>query len=240
MRAIQTYTSGRDTLLLCANQCDAVGIPLPTLHWLQQAHWQQSAKANSGRGQAVLIDEPAQMVLRDYCRGGLVRHVSERRFIFGGLTTTRPYRELNLLNKMHQAGLPVPRGLAGRVSRYGISYEASILMARIPHSCEVHEHLLAKPLAGQHWQQIGCLISQLHDNQVYHHDLNIHNIMIDRDDKFWLIDFDKCAEKAGDQWKAGNLNRLNRSLVKEHGKYQGYHFMPENWDSLLSGYNQPG
>lgn len=240
MRAIQTYTSGRDTLLLCANQCDAVGIPLPTLHWLQQAHWQQSAKANSGRGQAVLIDEPAQMVLRDYCRGGLVRHVSERRFIFGGLTTTRPYRELSLLNKMHQAGLPVPRGLAGRVSRYGISYEASILMARIPHSCEVHEHLLAKPLAGQHWQQIGCLIRQLHDNQVYHHDLNIHNIMIDRDDKFWLIDFDKCAEKAGDQWKAGNLNRLNRSLVKEHGKYQGYHFMPENWDSLLSGYNQPG
>lgn len=240
MQAIETYTSGRDTLLLCANQCDAVGIPLPTLHWLQQAHWQQSAKANSGRGQAVLIDEPAQMVLRDYCRGGLVRHVSERRFIFGGLTTTRPYRELSLLNKMHQAGLPVPRGLAGRVSRYGISYEASILMARIPHSCEVHEHLLAKPLAGQHWQQIGCLIRQLHDNQVYHHDLNIHNIMIDRDDKFWLIDFDKCAEKAGDQWKAGNLNRLNRSLVKEHGKYQGYHFMPENWDSLLSGYNQPG
>ena len=238
MRAIQTYTSGRDTLLLCANQCDAVGIPLPTLHWLQQAHWQQSAKANSGRGQAVLIDEPAQMVLRDYCRGGLVRHVSERRFIFGGLTSTRPYRELNLLNKMHQAGLPVPRGLAGRVSRYGISYEASILMERIPHSREVHEHLLTKPLSAQQWQQIGRLIRQLHDNQIYHHDLNIHNIMIDRDDKFWLIDFDKCAEKAGDQWKAGNLSRLNRSLLKEQGKYTGYHFTPDDWQNLQTGYNR--
>ena len=102
MQAIQTYTSGRDTLLLCADQCEAFGIPVPPAEWLQQSHWQQSATANSGRGQAVLIDEPAQMVLRDYCRGGLVRHVSERRFIFGGLTTTRPYRELNLLNKMQQ------------------------------------------------------------------------------------------------------------------------------------------
>ncbi|WP_296047334.1 3-deoxy-D-manno-octulosonic acid kinase [uncultured Alteromonas sp.] len=239
MQAIETYTSGRDTLLLCANQCEAVGIPLPPLQWLQQSHWQQATTANSGRGQAVLIDDPAPMVLRDYCRGGLVRHVSERRFVFGGLTATRPYRELSLLNKMHAAGLPVPRGLAGRVSRYGLCYEASILMERIPHSCEVHEHLLTAPLSAQQWQEAGRLIRTLHDNQVYHHDLNIHNIMIDRNNKFWLIDFDKCAHKDGDQWKAGNLSRLNRSLHKEQGKYAGYHFAQSNWDSLQSGYNQP-
>ena len=56
--------------------------------------------------------------------------------------------------------------------------------------------------------------------------------MIDRDDKFWLIDFDKCAEKGGDQWKAGNLSRLNRSLLKEQGKYTGYHFTPDDWQHL--------
>lgn len=240
MQTIETYPYGRHTLLLCPEQCEALDIPLPAMSWLQRDYWltQQHSTAGSGRGQAVLIDTPAQMVLRDYCRGGLVRHFSERRFIFDGLTRTRPYRELTLLNRMRDAGLPVPRGLAGLVSRYGISYEASILMERIPASQEVHEYILTASLSDADWHNIGRLIRQLHDNQIYHHDLNIHNIMIDSANRLWLIDFDKCAQKSGEQWKAGNVSRLQRSLLKEQGKYPGYHFTDANWDCLLSGYNQ--
>lgn len=239
LQAIETYTSGADTLLLCPAQCEVLGIPQPSAQWLYQQYWhtQHHHKATSGRGQAVLIDKPAPMVLRDYCRGGLIRHVSEKRFVFSGLTSTRPFQELTLLNTMHATGLPVPRGLAGRVSRFGLCYEASILMERIPHSCEVHERLLSAPLEAQQWQEIGRIIRQLHNNQIYHHDLNIHNIMLDQANSFWLIDFDKCGRKSGDHWKSDNLNRLNRSLLKELDKYTEYHFTPEDWTSLQNGYN---
>ena len=239
MQAIESFTTGRHTLFICPQACDATGIELPTLQWLHQEHWQstQHSTATSGRGQAVLIDSPAPMVLRDYCRGGLVRHFSERRFVFGSLTRSRPYRELTLLNTMHESGLPVPRGLAGRVSRYGMSYEASILMERIPNSREVHEYLQSEPLSDGKWRELGSLIRRLHNNQVNHHDLNIHNIMIDGEQKLWLIDFDKCSMQSGESWKGNNLNRLHRSLLKEQGKFSGYHFIADNWQNLLAGYS---
>lgn len=238
LQALETLRSGRHTLIFDTAVCEALSLPVPGFEWLQSDYWlaRQQSTASSGRGQAVLIDAPYPMVLRTYCRGGLIRHFSQQRFIYNGLTSTRPFRELSLLNKMHQAGLPVPRGIAGRVSRFGISYEATILMERIPNSQEVHTQLLSAPLSDLLWNKIGRIIRQLHDAQVYHHDLNIHNILIDQDEKFWLIDFDKCSEKSGENWKAQNLARLERSLQKEQTKHADYHFSVQNWQSLLSGY----
>lgn len=213
-------------------------MPLPPLDWLNSAHWHQlqQTTATSGRGQAVLIATPVPMVLRDYCRGGLVRHIAERRFVYSGLAGSRPFRELSLLNAMHAAGLPVPRGIAGRVSHYGVCYEASILMERIPNSCEVHERLCQSNLEEADWQRMGALIRRLHNHGVYHHDLNIHNIMIDTDNTFWLIDFDKCGYKKGQQWQAGNLARLQRSLNKEKSARSTYYFNDTHWQCLLAGY----
>ncbi|MDC8831838.1 3-deoxy-D-manno-octulosonic acid kinase [Alteromonas gilva] len=238
MQAIETFQSGRHSLLRCPSVCRALGIQLPPVEWLQSSYWQQQqhATAASGRGQAVLIASPAPMVLRDYCRGGLVRHIARRRFIYSGLANCRPFRELQLLNTLRSAGLPVPRGIAGRVSRYGMTYEASILMERIPNSREVHEHLCQDALAPSDWQRMGALIRQLHDHGVYHHDLNIHNIMLDTNNRFWLIDFDKCGYKNGQQWKAANLARLQRSLRKEKAVHSNYAFDDSHWQRLLTGY----
>lgn len=236
---IEIIRSGRHTLLICPAQCKGIGLPAPPLKWLHTATWQSqeiNKHANSGRGKAILIAEPQPMVLRNYSRGGLVRHIAERRFIFNGLHTTRPYRELQLLQHMYQAGLPVPRGLAGRVSRYGVAYEASILMEQIPNSVEVHEVLLKRALSQKLWYRMGQIIRQMHSLQVYHHDLNIHNIMIDSHEKLWLIDFDKCSIKTGNHWKAKNVERLLRSLHKEQGRHVHYTFELENWDQLMTGY----
>lgn len=123
------------------------------------------------------------------------------------------------------------------VSRFGISYEATILMEQIPASQEVHQRLKTAQLPQQHWQAMGRVIRKMHDLQVYHHDLNIHNILIDQDDKLWLIDFDKCGQKQGHSWKPQNLARLQRSLHKEQAKHSGYHFTSNSWESLLSGYH---
>lgn len=233
---------GRDVVLYNLQACEVVGISPPDAQWLHTDYWTQRAhgKPDSGRGEAVIISEPAPMVLRTYCRGGLVRHFSQRRFMYNGLDATRPFRELQLLHTMHQAGLPVPLGLAGRVSRFGLAYEAAILMQQIPRCKEVHQRIQRNAMPNTLWQGMGEVIRRMHDIQVYHHDLNIHNILIDDEDALWLIDFDKCGQKSGHQWKHGNLERLQRSLLKEQAKSAStYYFNDDNWQALLNGYQQP-
>jgi 3-deoxy-D-manno-octulosonic acid kinase len=76
----------------------------------------------------------------------------------------------------------------------------------------------------------------MHLAQVNHTDLNIHNILLDKQSKVWIIDFDKCYQQTGDKWKEDNLKRLLRSFHKElkkrHIKWQII-----DWQDLLNGYN---
>ena len=88
------------------------------------------------------------------------------------------------------------------------------------------------------WRRIGGLIRRLHDLQICHTDLNAHNILVQQfeaQEKYWLLDFDKCGQKSGDFWKAQNLARLKRSFLKETER-MGIRFTEENWTMLLQGY----
>ncbi len=60
----------------------------------------------------------------------------------------------------------------------------------------------------------------MHNAGVNHTDLNIHNILIDDQDKVWIIDFDKCYKQEHGEWKKHNLERLKRSFKKELLKRQ--------------------
>ena len=89
------------------------------------------------------------------------------------------------------------------------------------------------------WQTIGACIRRFHDASVYHADLNARNILIDSQSKLvYLIDFDKgCIRHLGESWKASNLARLQRSLLKFKSLNQVFYFDQQNWDALLDGYN---
>ena len=63
-------------------------------------------------------------------------------------------------------------------------------------------------------------IAKMHRANVNHTDLNIHNILIDDQDKVWIIDFDKCCQQSDGDWKQSNLDRLKRSFLKEKKKHQ--------------------
>ena len=66
---------------------------------------------------------------------------------------------------------------------------------------------------------IGEVLAKLNKHNVYHHDLNIHNIMLDDSGKFWVIDFDKGEIAPGHFSEM--CDRLHRSFTKEksiHGK----------------------
>jgi 3-deoxy-D-manno-octulosonic acid kinase len=96
--------------------------------------------------------------------------------------------------------------------------------------------LQQRSLSKPEYQAIGLQIKKLHNAQVNHTDLNIHNILLDKAGKIWLIDFDKCYQQSGDNWKTANLARLLSSFNKELKK-RSIKWQVVDWEHLMSGYS---
>ena len=140
-----------------------------------------------------------------------------------------------MLEHLAQKGVNVPRPLAARVIKCGLLYQADLLSELIPNAQDLISILKERPLSANLYQKIGKEIRKMHDVQVNHTDLNIHNILIDHDEKVWIIDFDKCAVHTGEKWKKANIQRLLRSFKKEQGK-ANIHWQESEFDHLLAGY----
>ena len=209
-------------------------------YWLQQNRVLGSAK---GRGTTWFVQTQdlfgVNCALRHYYRGGLWGKINKDRYYFTSLQETRSFAEFHLLNRLHQAGLPVPKPIGARVHQHALGcYSADILTERIENAQDLTALLQHTELSAAAWQQIGSLISRLHDMQICHTDLNAHNILVQHTaetEHYWLLDFDKCGEKSGNFWKAENLQRLHRSFVKEVGRL-GIRFTEPHWQYLLAGY----
>ena len=101
-----------------------------------------------GRGTTYFMQYQQQhIVLRHYRRGGLIGRLVQDSFLFTGLTNTRPYRELQLLEQLAQWGLPSPKPIGGRVNKTGFVWRGDLLSELIPNAQDVHQILLARPLS---------------------------------------------------------------------------------------------
>ena len=205
------------------------------------AWWQSqgsATRAGAGRGNIHWVaDAQRNYLMRHYFRGGLMAKVSRDLFLAQPIEQTRAMREYTLLTQMRARGLPVPRACAARVSRHGAAYRADILVERIPDATDVAEILhTQRALITAEWSALGQAVRQLHDHQVYHADLNCHNLMLDGEGRAWIVDFDKCEFREGAMWKQQNLDRLLRSLRKELRLDPGFRWHDRDWQSFLSGY----
>ncbi|KOO12245.1 3-deoxy-D-manno-octulosonic acid kinase, partial [Vibrio xuii] len=106
----------------------------------------------------------------------------------------------------------VPRPIAARAIKSGISYRADLLSEKVPNARDLVSILEERPLDAAVYRKIGDEIRKMHHAQVNHTDLNIHNILLDNNEQVWLIDFDKCYQQSGDAWKQDNWDRLKRSF----------------------------
>ncbi|WP_371374636.1 3-deoxy-D-manno-octulosonic acid kinase [Thalassotalea aquiviva] len=208
-------------------------------------YWQQKQAiigSATGRGTSWFLSHPnVNLVWRHYLRGGLVGKINKDHYLYTALAHTRATKEYQLLAQLQQEQLPVPKPIALQIKRHGLSYQADIMIELIPGAKDLVGVLRAQPMAQAYWHKIGQVIRQFHDKQVYHHDLNAHNIMLDHQDKVWLIDFDQGAIKAtSSSWKKQNLQRLLRSFEKENGLHKSsskpFHWQPQNWQWLMDGY----
>lgn len=205
------------------------------------AWWQRHGTCRShsgGRGQVHFVaNTQGNFVLRHYHRGGLVARLNNDLFLAQPLSLTRAMAEFTLLSQLCSQGLPVPRACAARHTRVGIWYRADILVEQIPDATDVAALLhQQRALTTGEWHAVGRAVRQLHEAQVYHSDLNCHNLMLDTRGKAWIVDFDKCTFRAGDDWKQTNLNRLLRSLRKELRLDAGFGWCEGDWAHLMSGY----
>ena len=204
-------------------------------YWTSRGAVKGQAK---GRGTTLFVqpDSQHQWVLRHYRRGGLIGKVLTDQFLYAGLHRTRPFMELHLLDYMQQCGLNVPVGIGAQVKRSGLIYRADLLTMRIPEARDLHHVLTEQPLDDATWKAVGSAIRKMHDAQVYHHDLNVRNIMLDKQEQVWIIDFDRCAKRNASGWKKTNLERLRRSFEKEMGRSPTFYWDQQNWNTLINGY----
>lgn len=209
--------------------------------WFEPRYWRERERIQgvaAGRGSATFVAaEHETWVLRHYHRGGFMARFVDDYYVWHGLNGTRAFREWRLLAELHARGLPVPRPIAARVCRYGLSYTADILTAYLEGTRSVDSMLHAGESLGDQWQVIGGTLREFHDDGVDHSDLNVRNILIDNEGRVFLIDFDKGRLRGPGAWKQGNLKRLQRSLRKT-ALETGIPYDEEVWRRIEAGYER--
>lgn len=235
MAIIQQKTINSHVMLF-----DAEHFSEPTPKLFSGQYWQaQNAITGQakGRGTTYFFEHNKnEYVLRHYRRGGLIGKMLSDQYLYTGLEQSRAWQEFTLLQHMRTLDLACPAPIAAMLNRRGLYYQADLISTKIPHAQDLHHILLNQSLSGDVWQKIGQTIAEFHNQQIYHHDLNIHNIMLDNEQKAWLIDFDKCRIRQGDNWQKSNMARLKRSFEKEK-RFNNIHWQQADWQRLMSAYN---
>ncbi|MFI4890814.1 MAG: 3-deoxy-D-manno-octulosonic acid kinase [Steroidobacterales bacterium] len=194
--------------------------------------------AARGRGSAWFIASGSfDWVLRHYRRGGwLATQVSLDRYLWSGEARVRALVEWRLLDELLKRGLPVPEPIGARYLRCWTTYRCDLITRRIPDAAPLSDLLAADRLGAALWRSLGATIARFHAAGVDHADLNAHNILMAPAGAFSIIDFDRGRLRPPGPWRAGNLGRLQRSLLKVSRTLPAGRFVPADWDELLAGY----
>lgn len=209
--------------------------------FLDSCYWQKNnhiVGTAQGRGTTWFIEiDNKNWVLKHYYRGGLIGKFNKDSYLFSKNANTRAAKEFELLNQLCALNLPAPKPIAYRIINNGLFYKADILTERVCNAKDLISLLVKKSVSSSLWQRIGKTIKSFHDHNVYHHDLNIHNILIDDQEKVWIIDFDQGEIRSSSgSWKQENMSRLLRSFNKEKTKCNAINWQESEWALLLEGY----
>lgn len=232
------HTSHRGAMTVWADSKrfdDASGALFDPEAWRRRG---TAEKLGAGRGNIhTVADARGRYLLRHYYRGGLMARVSRDLFLAQPVASSRAMQEFTLLRSLRRQGLPVPRAAAALYRRVGIWYRADILVEQIPDAVDTARLMHhQRSLTDAEWQALGQAVRRMHDAQCLHSDLNCHNLMLDAQGRAWIVDFDKCGFRPGDDWKAGNLERLLRSLRKELRLDPDFRWDESRWPVFLAAY----
>lgn len=208
--------------------------------WFEPAWWQargQAVPVDTGRGAAWFVGTPgAQWVLRHYRRGGAVARWVADRYLWLGLDRTRPFAEFRLTQRARGLGLPVPRPVAARVLRAGLTYSGDLITERL-HALPYSSLAAKRALDAAAWRAAGACVVLCHRAGLDHADLNLHNLLLDRSGAAHLIDLDRAVLRAPGRWAQANLARLMRSLDKLTPDWAAAD-RDAAWREFMAGYSE--
>ena len=162
-----------------------------------------------------------RLVLRHYWRGGLAARLSQDRFMWLGLTRTRPWMEMKTLANLRAFGMPVPEPVAARVckDRHSFRYTADIITVEIPAAQPLPDFMNSDVTDFNKKRvlfDVGVVLARLHAVGARHTDLNVRNIVIDSAENVSVIDWDKgsvCTQSISNN--NGNLKTRHRYLAEQ-------------------------
>jgi hypothetical protein len=189
-----------------------------------------------GRTQ-IRILEP-DLVLRTLSHGGLFRHMTGQRF----LSPARSLRELEISVHLIKSSVPTPEILALEILKKGPFCHITVISKLVPDSVDLLTYLEDHcEDSAEILQHTGGLIQKIHASGVYHADLHVKNILLDKDKKPWVIDLDKAYRFStqGFLLKQKTLRRFIHSCRKWQKK--GRIILPKGWEEALrDGYAEEG
>ena len=197
--------------------------------------------ANSGRVPAIFFKAAGEeFVLKHYRRGGAPGRVVRDTYLYRGEDRVRSFREWRVLADLRRRFAAVPVPFAARYRRSGAFYTADLITFRIPGVRPLSRVLRERSLGGS-WRTVGEAIAALHNANVYHPDLNAHNVLIDEGGGVYVVDFDKAYVVAGPG--AGNrlgrnVRRLQVSLLKLKKQFPGFAYEEEDSVEWVEAYSK--
>ena len=168
--------------------------------------------------EAIIVLEKNNVIKKRERKSYRIQEIDEK------LRKTRTKRETNLLEK---ASLIInsPKPLPNK-------NKFEIKMPYIKGK-KLSEHLdkLPNKLAQETCKKIGQSIAKLHDNNIIHGDLTTSNIILDKNNNIWFIDFGLGFNSIREEDKAVDLHLLKQALEAKHfSNWENY------WKFIESGY----
>jgi len=162
------------------------------------------------------LDGIGPVVIKYYRRGGLMRYIIKSRYL--KLGQTRSQREFELLHTVRNLSINVPEPIA-YAHRGRLLYQAWLITRQINEPLSLAQ--LSSNDEKRTRQVMASVIEQIKrliDNGIWHVDLHPGNVVIDRKDQVFLLDFDKGHVYHGDKNKLQDLYiRRWRRAVSKHG-----------------------
>ncbi len=182
---------------------------------------------------SIRIIEPDLMV-RTLTHGGAFRNIFKARF----LTVDRSLRELDVSAHLISHRILTPEIVGLRIRKQGFFHFIEVITRMIPDSIDLLAYLEKSPDDGLNViRDTGALIRAVHDARVYHADLHVKNIVLDRGKRPWIIDLDSAYRFIDLPFilKYKNTRRFIHSLKKWDRKERIR--LPQNWkQAFFSGY----
>jgi 3-deoxy-D-manno-octulosonic acid kinase len=170
----------------------------------------------SGRTEPCLTDLPGvgAVVIKYYRRGGVIRHFNKGMYL--RLAKSRPQREYEMLETVRNLGVSAPVPLLWAV-RGRLFYRAFLVTRRIDDHRPLsdlgrgdpeHCRSAVRKTAGQ--------INLLIENRIHHVDLHPGNVLLDKEGRVHIIDFDKARRVSwgSDKLRDAYVKRWKRAVEK--------------------------